>query len=313
VSAPTLRRNAGTPASAIRPAVNASNDATISVERGPQQIGRRARVAVDHGDGPEQQFGVGDDEQRAPRQTRAEVLGHVGAPIQLECAVAHDDAALVRQARQELDREKGVAARAGEQRGQGVAGGRSEPVGDEGSQVVGRQRRWDEGHPFSRRYILQASQCGGVRVRAGRREQQDPQGSRPDGERPQPVQALVVGPVDIVGDHRQWPGRRQALGRRHDGTDRIGVGVAVELREQGSDQRQAPAAVGLVDGAAAPGHTEPVELVDAGGQQARLADPGLAGDVDDAPRAGRHRFDGNGKGGQLTGPPEEDGRHGRRE
>jgi hypothetical protein len=191
-----------------------------------------------HGRGPEQQFGVGDDEQRAPRQTRAEVLGHVGAPIQLECAVAHGDAALVRQARQELDREEGVAPRAGEQRGQGVAGARSEPVGDERSQVVGRQRRWDEGRPFPRRHILQASQCGGAGVRSGRREQQDPQGSRPDGERPQPVQALVVGPVDIVGDHRQRSGGRQALGRRHDGTDLIGVGVAVELREQGSVQQR---------------------------------------------------------------------------
>jgi hypothetical protein len=150
-------------------------------------------------------------------------------------------------------------------------------------------------------------------VRAGSGEEQDPQGSGTDGEGPKPVQALVVGPVDVVGDERQRPGGRQSLGGRHDGTDRVGIRVTVDLREKGADQRQAPPAVGLVDGAATLGHAEAVELLHSGCEQARLADPRLAGDVHDAPRAGRQGLDRIGEGGQLTRPPEEDGRHARRE
>ena len=148
-------------------------------------------------------------------------------------------------------------------------------------------------------------------MRAGGGEEEYPQGPGPDGECPQRVQAVVISPVDIVGDECQGPGRRQSLCRRHDGTDRVGVRVAIELGEQGPDQRQAPAPICLVDGAGALGHAASVELVHGGGQQARLPDSGLAGDVDDAPRAGRYRLDGIGEGGQLTRPPEEDGRHAR--
>lgn len=94
---------------------------------------------------------------------------------------------------------------------------------------------------------------------------------------------------------------------------RVGIGVAVDLWEEHAHQRQAPPAVGLVHRAPALRHAESVELVGAGGEQARLADPGLAGDVDHASRARRHGLDRIGEGGQLTRPPEEDGRHARRE
>ena len=94
-------------------------------------------------------------------------------------------------------------------------------------------------------------------MRAGGGEEEDPQGSGPDGEGTEPVQALVVGPVDVVGDERQGPGRRQSLSRRNRGTERVGIGVAVELREQAPDQRQAPAPIRLVDRAAALGGDAP--------------------------------------------------------
>jgi hypothetical protein len=119
--------------------------------------------------------------------------------------------------------------------------------------------------------------------------------------------------VHVVGDERQRPGGGESLGGRHDGAHRVGVRVAVDLGEKRTHQREPPAAVRLVHRAAALGHAEAVELARRRGEQARFADPGLAGDVDHAPRAGRHGSDRIGEGGQLTRPPEEDGRHARRE
>jgi hypothetical protein len=117
--------------------------------------------------------------------------------------------------------------------------------------------------------------------------------------------------VDVVGDERKRPVRRQSLCGRHGGADGIGIDVTVELRQQGADHGQAPAPIRLVGRAAAWGHAQAIELAHALGEQVRLSDPGLAGDVDDAPGAGHHCLDSIGEGEQLTRPPEEDGRHAR--
>ena len=209
-------------------------------QRGRQHAGERlveqrrelldAAAPRQDGGGPQQQLGVGDREECAPGQPGAQVLGHVGAPVQIEGAVADDDAAFVRQAGQQLDRQEGIAAGSGEQRGQVVARRRSEPGGDEGGEVAWCQCRRNEAHAFPGRHLLQAPQADGGGVRAGGGEDEDPQGAGPDGDGPQRVQTLVVGPVDVVGDECQGPGRRQTLGRRHHGTDRVGIGVVVELR-----------------------------------------------------------------------------------
>jgi hypothetical protein len=109
-----------------------------------------------HGRGSQQQLGIWDCEQCSTGEAGAEVLGHVVASVKLEGAVAHDDAALVRQAGQELDRQEGIAAGSGEQRGKVVARRRSEPGRDECRQVARRQPRRHEAHPVPGGHLLQA-------------------------------------------------------------------------------------------------------------------------------------------------------------
>jgi hypothetical protein len=152
---------------------------------------------------------------------------------------------------------------------------------------------------------------------AGRERQADRVGSDVEEERRQP---------GVDGPTRREPeqGRRRLRLAVRFSHDRVRIRKPVAPEDAGDGEgversshswacaccpRAEATSAQIAYGQNTPSHAQAIELAHALREQARLSDPGLAGDVDDAPGAGHHCLDSIGEGRQLTRPPEEDGRH----
>ena len=121
---------------------------------------------------------------------------------------------------------------------------------------------------------------GGVGSRG--RDEKDAERPGSTGDRPQQVEAGVVGPVGVVGHQRDRVDRRRPFEDVEGGADRIGTGVGERhLGEQPSRHRPGPMAAGLVGRRGPDRDTVVLEPVRRRGHEAGLPRARLADEVDE--------------------------------
>ena len=128
--------------------------------------------------------------------------------------------------------------------------------------------------PYSRR----------CRLRSGGDDQQQAERLRPCADRPQCLEAGVVGPLDVVGHEHQPPGADASLDRGEAGVDRVIVWPDVrQRREQPPHQHEWPVSIRLDGSRVAHGRLGRGQELGRRREQGGLADAGLSLDAEEPP------------------------------
>ena len=98
--------------------------------------------------------------------------------------------------------------------------------------------------------------------------------------------------MHVVGEDGHRPCCREALDAGDGRADRVGFGPPAGVGQQGPHQGEVAAPVGLVGGGGPDGDGSTGQIVGRHDQQAGLADPGFAYEVDEGAVALRQRLDG---------------------